>query len=179
MNLLIPYVRLLEHMDPLFEEFTYGYGDPIGKKMEENLRIGDYVFFYTRNERNKYLTAYYVVDHVLYTREAIKDKDIMNKYKNPHLAEFLSGKRTGRNDAILFGNPNTSKILKRPILLDKRLAASLSVGPNFIREGFITLFWKELTDKDKQILLEEIKFSEQESETETHPFIEEIGNSLF
>jgi len=44
MNLLIPYVKLPSHHDPLFEEFTYGDLNGRGRKLKA-LQPGDHVFF--------------------------------------------------------------------------------------------------------------------------------------
>ena len=94
MNLLIPYVYLYGHNDPLFKEFTYGDVKTRARKLRNSLKKGDYVFFHTSIGGKKYITAYYVVDRVLDTAEAIKDRNIRVKYNNPHIREFLSGERT-------------------------------------------------------------------------------------
>jgi hypothetical protein len=62
MNLLIPYVYLYGHNDPLFEEFTYGDVKTRARKLRNKLKKGDYVFFHTSMGGKKYITAYYVVD---------------------------------------------------------------------------------------------------------------------
>ena len=117
MNLLIPYVHLYDHPDPLFKEFTYGDEGRRARKLKKDLKKGNYVFFHTSISGRKYITAYYVVERVLDTAEAIKNRNIVAKYKNPHILEFLSGERTGEgDDVILFGDPITSKILERPLL---------------------------------------------------------------
>ena len=104
MNLLIPYVPLYDHNDPFLEEFTYGDVRAKGRKLKRELKKGDYVFFHTSIRGKKYITAYYVIDRVLNTAKAIKDKNITAKYKNPHIVEFLSGKRTSEDgDVIIFG----------------------------------------------------------------------------
>ena len=74
MNLLIPYVHLYDHPDPLFKEFTYGDVGTRARKLKKDLKNGDYVFFHTSIGGRKYITAYYVVDRVLNTAEAVKDK---------------------------------------------------------------------------------------------------------
>lgn len=169
MNLLIPYVHLYDHPDPLFEEFTYG-DRPRARKLKNNLGKGDYVFFHTSIGGKKYITAYYVVDRVLDTAEAIKDRNIVAKYKNPHILEFLSGERTEKDyDVVLFGDPITSRILERPLLFDKTLAEKLSLNIKFPKGktetqaiGSATRAWRELTDKDVEVLLEAIKSLEKE-----------------
>ena len=170
MNLLIPYVHLYDHPDPLFKEFTYGDVGTRARKLKKDLKKGDYVFFHTSIGGRKYITAYYVVDRVLDTAEAVKDKNIVAKYKNPHILEFLSGERTGEeDDVILFGDPITSKILERPLLFNKNLAEKLSLNIKFPKGktetqaiGSATRAWRELTDKDVKILLEAIKSLEKE-----------------
>ena len=170
MNLLIPYRHLYGHPDPLFKEFTYGDVGTRAKKLKKDLKKGDYVFFHTSVGVRKYITAYYVVDRVLATAEAVKDRNIVAKYKNPHILEFLSGERTGEDDdVILFGDPITSKILERRLLFDKNLAKKLSLNIKFPKGktetqaiGSATRAWREITDKDVEILLEAIKSLEKE-----------------
>jgi hypothetical protein len=170
MNLLVPYVYLYHHSDPLFEEFTYGDIRARAKKLKKDLKKGDYVFFHTSIRGKKYITAYYVVDRVLDTAEAIKDRNILAKYKSPHISEFLSGERTDEyDDVILFGDPITSRILGKPLLFDRALAEKLSLTIKFPKGktetqaiGSATRSWRELTDKDVEVLLEVIGSSEKE-----------------
>jgi hypothetical protein len=171
MNLLIPYVYLYNHPDPLFEEFTYGESGSRSKKLKKDLKNGDYVFFHTSIGGKKYITAYYVVDRVLDTSEAAKNKNIVAKYKNPHILEFLSGERTVEDgDAILFGDPITSRIFNRPLLFNKNLAEKLSLNIKFPHAdgrtetqviGSATRAIRELKDRDVDIILDAIKSSEE------------------
>lgn len=46
MNLLIPYIHLYKHTDPLFEEYTYGDSKFRARKLKNELKKGDYVFFH-------------------------------------------------------------------------------------------------------------------------------------
>lgn len=171
MNLLIPYVYLYDHPDPLFDEFTYGNIRARARKLKRDLEKGDYVFFHTSIRGKKYITAYYVVDRVLDTAEAVKDTNILAKYKSPHISEFLSGERTDEyDDVMLFGDPITSRVLERPLLFDRMLAEKLSLAIKFPEEktetqaiGSATRSWRELTDKDVEVLLEAIKSSEKEA----------------
>ena len=127
-------------------------------------------FFSTSISGKKYITAYYVVDRVIDTANAVKDKNIVAKFKNPHLLELMSGKITEKeNNVILFGDPITSKILERPLLFDRNLAEKLSLKIKFPKGrmetqaiGSSTRSWRELKDKDIKILLEAINKSEQE-----------------
>lgn len=73
MNLLIPYVHLYNHPDPLFDEFTYGDSGARARKLKNDLNKGDYVFFHTSTGGKKYITGYYVVERVIDTIEVIKD----------------------------------------------------------------------------------------------------------
>jgi len=168
MNLLIPYVHLYNHNDPLFEEFTYG---DVGTRAEKlkNLKRGDYVFFHTSIRGKKYITAYYVVDRVLDTALASKDRNITAKYKNPHILEFLSGERKNKEDVILFGDPIISHVLERPILFNKALAEKLSLNIKFTEGktdtqviGSATRAWRKLTDHDVRVILDTIQLSKKE-----------------
>lgn len=171
MNLLVPYVYLYDHPDPLFEEFTYGDVGARARKLKNDLKSGDYIFFHTGIGGKKYITAYYVVDRALDTTKAIKDRNIVAKYKNPHILEFLPGERTDEDDDIVvFGDPITSRILERPLLFDKTLAEKLFLNIKFPKGrtetqaiGSATRQWRELTYKDVDVLLEAIKFYEKEA----------------
>lgn len=168
MNLLIPYVHLYNHPDPLFEEFTYGDNRRRARKLKKDLEKGNYVFFHTSIKGKKYITAYYVVDRVLDTAEAIKNKNIVAKYNNPHIREFVSDERTDKeDDVVLFGDPITSKVLDRPLLFNKALAEKLSLDIKFPPGrtetqaiGWATRSWRELSDKDVEILFDAIKEQE-------------------
>ena len=169
MNLLIPYVHLYNHEDPFLEEYTYGDGGIRARKLTK-LKCGDYVFFHTSIKGKKYITAYYIVDRVLDTARAIKEKNIVTKYKNPHLSEFTSLRNKDEiDDCILFGDPITSRILERSLLFDKNLANKLSLNIKFPKGktetqsiGSATRSWRELTNKDVNIILEAIKSAEKE-----------------
>lgn len=127
-------------------------------------------FFHTSIGGKKYITAYYVVDRVLDTAEAIKDGNIVAKYKNPHILEFLSGKRIDKDDdVVLFGDPITSRILEKPLTFDKTLAEKLSLNVKFPKGktetqaiGSATRNWRKLTDNDVEVLLEATRSSEKE-----------------
>jgi len=175
MNLLVPYVYLYGHNDPLFKEFTYGDVKARARKLRNVLRKGDYVFFHTSVGGEKYVAAYYVVDRVLDTAEAIRDRNIVAKFKNPHILEFRSGERTGEDDDVMvFGDPITSRVLDRPLLFDKALAEKLSLNIKFPKRrteaqaiGSATRSWRELTNEDVGVLLETIESSEPDWPSET------------
>lgn len=167
MNLLIPYVPIYDHEDPILEEFTYGDVRSRAKKLKNDLKKGDYVFFHTTINGKKYITAYYVVDRVLDTSEAAKNRNIVSKYRNPHLKEYLQGERREGEDVIIFGDPILSRKLERPLLFDKNLAEKLSLSILF-KKGFTetqcigsaTRQWRELNEKDVKLLLEEIELND-------------------
>lgn len=55
---LIPYIdpRKLEgHEDPMIDEFTYGDINTRGKKLLENIKKGDFLFFHTSSRNRRYL----------------------------------------------------------------------------------------------------------------------------
>jgi len=170
MNLLIPYVHLYSHPDPLFDEFTYGDVGTRARKLKNDLNKGDYVFFHTSTGGKKYITGYYVVERVMDTIEVINDRIIVSKYKNPHITELMTGMVPAKKDnAILFGDPITSRILRKPLLFDKALAKKLSLGIKFSKNrtetqaiGSATRAWRELTDNDVTVLLNAIDSSENE-----------------
>ncbi len=163
MHLLIPYIES-SHPDPAFDEYTYGDVDQRARKLKSDLYRGDYVFFHTSKRGSKYITAYYVVDRVLDTVDACRDRAIRTKYKNPHIAEYFASKGPMHgDDAIVFGDPITSRALEEPLLFDSKLADKLSLNIKFTSNksetqviGSATRAWRELTDKDVKILLREI-----------------------
>jgi len=167
--LLIPYVPLSWHHDPMLEEFTYGDSESRARKLKRDLKRGDYVFFHTTIRGQRYITAYYIIDRVLDTRDAASDRAIVAKYKNPHVDEYRKGERRDHDDAVIFGDPILSKKLPRPLLFNKTLAQKLSLAIPF-KEGFTenqcissaTRQWRKLTEKDVDILLSEIKRAERE-----------------
>ncbi len=172
MNLLIPYVPLLHHTDPVLEEFTYGDIHSRGRKLKEDVQEGEYLFFHTSINSRKCITAYYVVDRVMETPAAAKEKNIVLKYKNPHIKEYLQNKRNYKNDVLVFGDPILSRRLDRPLEFNRKLAQKLSLDIKF-RQGFTdsqcigsaTRQWRELSRRDVQALLNEIKDSETEGIT--------------
>lgn len=162
-NLLVPYIRLPDHQDPLLEEFTYGDIGARGKKLE-SLKRGDYLFFHTPIKGRKYITAYYVVDRVIEGKIARNDNKIITEYKNPHVHLVPSKVEKYENDVIVFGDPETSRILEPPLLFDRSLAQKLSLNIRFPDErtesqaiGSSTRSWRELTNEDLETLFEAIK----------------------
>lgn len=168
MNLLIPYINIINHPDPLVKEFTYGDIGQRGRKLNNALSNGDYIFFHTTLNNKKYITAYYIVDRVLKTEDAINDKRILAKFKNPHLSDLMNG-HIFKDDYIVFGDPILSKVLDRPLPFDKNLANKLSLNIKFISDktetqiiGSATRSWRELSNNDVNILIKEIEALEKE-----------------
>ena len=116
----------------------------------------------------KHITTYYVVERVMDTASAAGERAIVGKYRNPHLSEFLSGKRSGIDDVIVFGNPITSRALMRKLPFDERLAKNLSLGIKFPKSrtsgqaiGSATRAFRELTQSDVDVLLGAIESIEK------------------
>lgn len=167
MNLLIPYVNIINHQDPLLKEFTYGDVGQRGRTLK-SLSQGDYIFFHTTINGKKFITAYYIVERTIQTKEAIKDKRILAKYKNPHLLEALK-EDISDYDVIVFGDPILSKALERVLPFNKDLAKKLSLNIKFSPDktetqiiGSATRNWRKLTDNDVEVLLKEIDIIEKE-----------------
>ena len=166
---LIPYVdpRKIEgHEDPMLEEFTYGNIEGRGKILREKVKKGDYLFFHTSRKGKRVITAYYVVEKVMDTEDAKRDRLIISKYKNPHLHR----EELYNNDTIVFGNPIYSRVLKRPFVLTPGILSKLSnpprLNPDQTELAAISSAlrnWKELTDKDVQFLLSQIEKNEEQS----------------
>jgi hypothetical protein len=168
MNLLIPYVQLYKHPDPLFVEFTYGDAGSRGRTLKR-LGKGDYVFFHTTIHRRKFVTAYYVVDRVMDTAAAARDRNIAAKYRNPHILEFLAGKKSA-DDVVIFGDPISSRYLERPLLFDRNLVERTTLNIKFPHErtetqaiASATRAWRELSDADIGVLLQVITASESQA----------------
>jgi len=185
MHLLIPYVKL-SHLDPAFDEYTYGDVDQRARKLKSDLNQNDYIFFHTSKHGKKYITAYYIVDRVLDTADACKDHAIRAKYKNPHIVELLTRKHPiYDDDAIVFGDPIKSRVLERPLLFDQRLADKLSLNIKFSVNRSetqvivsATRAWRELTNKDVNILLKEIDAEQKHAYQYSLRSSEEVAETL-
>jgi len=171
-HLLLPYVPLTDHQDPILEEFTYGDVDVRARKLKRDLKQGDYVFFHTTIRGIRYITAYYVVERVHKTSEAASDRAIVAKYRNPHIREYLDGERRDQDDVMIFGDSVLSRKLPHPLPFDRKLAEKLSLKIPF-KKGFTenqcissaTRQWRELTESDVRVLLSEIKRHEKKGIT--------------
>lgn len=162
MHLLIIYSERHHPQDPILDEFTYGDKRDRGRKLKQ-LKKGDYVFFHKTEDGKAYVTAYYVVDRVLATADACRDPVIVSRFRSPHIAQYRAGGRRDPDDAILFGDPVKSQLLRPPLRLDKALASQLSLGYKFRPGrseaqviGYADRVFRELTDEDKDLLLDAI-----------------------
>jgi len=162
MHLLIPYVKLPNHNDPVFEEFTYGDRCARGRRLRK-LKPGDLLFFHTTIGKRKCITAYYEVARVMATEDVVKDAKLVGKYKNPHIARWQEGEGVP-DDTIVFGDPITSRVLAKPLPLDRKLAIRLSLKIPFSKDrpenlviASATRAWRRLTDKDVNVLLRTIR----------------------
>jgi hypothetical protein len=185
MNLLIPYVKLPDHRDPLLHEFTYGDVGRRGRKLK-TLRPGDRIFFHTTIQGVKCVTACYTIARVMDTKDVVKDSDLRSKYRNPHIARWLEAKQNSeRDDVMVFGDPITSRVLARPLPLDKKLAIRLSLNIPFPKRraesmaiGSATRNWRQLTDKDVRILQAAMSLNEDRAEVdEMRDVVEELETS--
>lgn len=171
MNLLIPYVKLPDHNDPLFKEFTYGDVDQRARTLLK-LKAGDHIFFHTTIRGRKCITAYYAVSQSMQTRDVLENRDLMIKFRNPHIARWLQeGNDSQGDDVIVFGDPITSMVVNKPLIFDKKLAARLSLNipfppgrPETLAIGSATRSWRQLTDTDVRVLQEAIQLCEETTE---------------
>jgi hypothetical protein len=152
-NYLIPYVPLKGHVDPDFKEMAYGEGGRRAITLKKNVSAGSYMFFHTKIGSDKYITGYICLNKIMTGKEARKIPAI---------------NCDGKFDDFLFiGNRNKSRLLKKPILFNQRLANKLSLNINF--EAFnnkektelrviasATRAHRQLTNADVEVLLSEI-----------------------
>lgn len=186
MHLLIPYIQIRDHDDPLFAEYTYGDSGTRARKLKD-LKKGDYVFFHTTVSGRKCITAYYVVDRCLDTIEACEDKTIPEKYENPHIQECRQDIRPahGEEDVVLFGDPITSRVLDHPLAFDRTLASKLSLGIRFSSKrrdsqtiGSATRSWRKLNCKDVDVLLCAVESAANQPRRDTLRSSEEVAEML-
>lgn len=187
MNLLLPYIRLRDHPDPDLNEFTYGDIGRRGRSLHRNLKQGDYVFFHTSRDGKKFVTAYFVVDRVLASAAACKDKAIVAKHRNPHITRSVAngGRAPNEDDYVVFGDPIRSRLLPRPLPFDKNLAKKLSLGIRFGKGmtdtqaiGSATRAWRELTDVDRETLLVAIRREERQPRHKSLMTTEEVAETI-
>lgn len=145
---LVPYTdpsKIGGHADPVFEEFTYGDVRKKGKTLHDHVKEGDYLFFHKKINKEHAIPAYYYVKKVMLVSEAKKDKALVARCDNPHLHEPLRSP----HDAIVFGDPKKSRILRHPYVIEpEKLSIS---SKSLLQPGFVAL-----ADKDVEYLLSEI-----------------------
>ena len=183
MNLLIPYVQS-EHPDPNFNEFTYGDVNVRAKKLKQ-LKRGDYIFFHTTINRNKYFTAFFVVYEVMETRQAYKNKLISLNYENVHIKNMFEGEEKYNDDVLVFGDHIRSKVLKKPLLFNSNLAITLFPNMKFHESksdsqniGSSTRAWREIDDIKRELLIELILKNENSIQEFKLLSSEEVSNIL-
>ena len=167
-NYLIPYIdpRKLEgHEDPMLDEFTYGDVNARGKKLVEEVKKGDFLFFHTSSRNRRIITAYYCVEEVMLVSEARKNSLITTKYRNPHLKK----EPESEYDTLVFGNPIQSFKLKTPLQLTPEILSRLSSPANlntgqteFAAISSALRSWKELDRNDVEMLISEITSLQKE-----------------
>lgn len=188
MNLLVTYKPLHNHLDPDFSEYSYGESGARARNMKKDLRLGDYVFFHTTINFERFITAYYVVDRVLDTTIACQDKAIVTKYNNPHIVEHLAGKRPLKrkdDDVVLFGDSIRSYELEKHLPFNKALAKRLSLNIQFNSDRSenqiitsATRAHRQLTDKDKNILIKAISAQRDQYRPLSSRSTEEVSQAL-
>ena len=114
------------------------------------------------------------------TKKVVEDPDLVNKFKNPHIARCEEHRRLPwQDDVIVFGDPISSRVLAKPLLLDRKLASRLSLDIPFPKGrletqaiGSATRSWRRLTDKDVRVLQKEIRLCEESAENGNVPLLE-------
>ncbi len=107
----------------------------------------------------------YFVESVITGDIARNNPEIVNRYRNPHLSPNFKGYR---EDAVIFGDHERSKIFHPPILFDRELIQKLSLNIHFDtinkrgrrqsdleRISSHTRTARELTENDVKIILQE------------------------
>jgi hypothetical protein len=161
------------HPDPLFEEYTYGDIKRRGRKLQRSLVRGDYMFFWTKIAGKQYITAYYIVQEVLPTRELMRDGRAKLRYLNPHLhGERYEGRKgLHPDDTFVIGDRRRSRRLGIPLRLTRSIAEHLSKPVRFrddateaenIGRGLRQP--KELAEEDIDYLLREINLNNTRGE---------------
>ena len=164
---------VVHHPDPLFEECTYGDIRRRGRKLQRSLVKGDYMFFWTRIAGKQYITAYYLVQRVVLTRELIRDGRARLRYQTPHLHRERYENRKGPypDDTLVIGDRKRSRRLGIPLQLTRTIVGHLSKPVSFrddateaenIGRGLRQP--KSLTEDDVNYLLNEISLNNTRGE---------------
>lgn len=140
------------HIDPNFTMLTYGDSDIKGKKIQDNLEVGSYIFFNTRIGDSRYITGYYYVEKIL------------SKYKGQENEINNLNCHAKYDDVVVIGSRDKSKILTCPLLLDKSLVKrleSFDADENYFASKKSdleaikdkTLNHRILSEEDKEVLM--------------------------
>jgi hypothetical protein len=116
------YKESAAHYDPEFEIFTYG--DPGRNKRSQLLRLehGDLLVFYAglspvgfRGEKRLYIIGYFTISSVesIQSDESWPPQNALHIMRNAHLRR----NRLDRGLVVVCGNPRTSKLLNRAIVI--------------------------------------------------------------
>lgn len=162
-HMLITYTDPVDnnnHVDPDFTKLLYGDSSYVSL-IKENLEEGSYVFFNTRIGSDRYITAYFYVEKVLYRGNNDAEIDGLN----------FCGVEVDK--AFIVGSRVHSKILTTPLLFGKQLATevtSLNMPLTYFTQGYFkdksilsaisskTRNPVILSDRDKDILLDKCKY---------------------
>lgn len=158
-HLLITYIdpsEINNHVDPDFKNLVYGDVKDRGYVLLNNLNEGSYIFFNTKIGHERYITGYYYFSKLL-----LKGRD------DKEISQLTSDAK--KDEVILIGDREKSKILTKPLLLDKQLMMklkSLHADEKYFQEklaenktelesiNYKTRTHRKLSDKDKDFLLQ-------------------------
>lgn len=148
------------HVDPDFTKLLYGDSNYVSL-IRDNLEEGSYVFFNTKIGNDRYITAYFCVEKVLFRGENDTEIDGLN----------FCGVQIDK--AFIVGSRIHSKIFNTPLLFNKQLAielTSLNMPSSYFTEGYFkdksvlsaisskTRNPVVLSNRDKDILLDKCKY---------------------
>lgn len=128
-HMLCRYVDLEDHLDPRFDELTYGECGHFSSTVRKYIKPGSHYFFHKTINGQRYITAHYFVTRVMEGYDARHDPEIITEYKNVHLHppyacdNEIKGESS---DIIIFGDKDKSLgELKTRLLFDRELAEKL------------------------------------------------------
>ncbi|MEL7665573.1 MAG: endonuclease NucS domain-containing protein [Methanosarcina mazei] len=128
-HMLCRYVDLEDHLDPRFDELTYGECGHFSSMVRKYIKPGSHYFFHKTINGQRCITAHYFVTKVMEGYDARHDPEIINEYKNVHLHppyacdNEIKGESS---DIIIFGDKEKSLgELKTRLLFDRELAEKL------------------------------------------------------
>lgn len=152
-HILCRYKDLKNHLDPRFDELTYGEGGHLSTMVRKNIKAGSHYFFHKTINGQRYITAHYFVTKVMEGYDARHDQKIRNKYKNIHLHPPYAPEKETRGekrDIIIFGDEEKSLgELKPPLLFDRKLAEKLELeGGKKLKFDIVDKNGKKWTDTE-------------------------------